>query len=289
MAVSLALIKGYSAEADVMFSGARAFKHVEKLVSFGPRPPGSKASQSTQAYLLQNLRSYGIKVEEDDFVAETPVGHLSMKNIIGTIKGQSDDSVIIASHYDTKVFKDFKFVGANDGGSSSGALLELGRVLSKRKNARTYWIVFFDGEESVAPNSNISDIDGLYGSKHLARKLYENGQLGHIRAMILLDMIGDKDLTIYKDSNSTPWLVDLFWRSAAELGYGKYFLSQDKPMLDDHTAFLERNVPAVDLIDFQYGFSNVYWHTAEDTLDKISPRSLEIMGKVVLRGLEKIK
>lgn len=277
---------GQSGAGAATFSGAAAYKHVEKVVSFGPRPPGSPEARKTQQYILQALKSYGLKTEEEDFTASTPIGPIPMKNIITKFPGQKADTVIIAGHYDTLLSKRFKFVGANDGGSSTGALLELARVLSKRKNALTYWLVFFDGEEALM---QWTDTDSLYGSRHFVDVRRSNGGLRSIKAMVLLDMIGDKGLDIRRETGSTPWLVDLFWQAAAELKYSKHFLAREQAITDDHVPFLQAGIPAIDLIDYNYGFSNVYWHTAEDTLDKISPDSLQIVGRVVLRGLEKLE
>jgi len=268
------------------FSGAAAFKHVEKLVALGPRPPGSAALQSAQRYILQTLKGLGIKAEEEEFTAQTPLGPIQMKNIVGKVPGRKADVVVIGSHYDTLLAKNFTFVGANDGGSSTGALLELGRVLAKRRNDLTYWLVFFDGEEALV---RWSPDDSLYGSRHFVDRRRAAGELRAIKAMVLMDMIGDKGLNIKRDSTSTRWLVDLFWQAAAELQYSKYFLSREQPISDDHVPFLQAGIPAIDIIDYDYGFSNVYWHTAEDTLDKISPDSLQIVGRVVLRGIEKLE
>ncbi|MBI1746827.1 MAG: M28 family peptidase [Acidobacteria bacterium] len=270
----------------VTFKGTEAFKHVEQLVALGPRPSGSQEAQAAQRYILQTLKSFGLKTEEENFTAFTPIGPIKMKNIIAKIPGQKPDVIIVGSHYDTMFTKRFKFVGANDGGSSTGALLELGRVLGKRKNALTYWLVFFDGEEALV---EWSATDSLYGSRHFVETRRRQGTLKSIKAMVLLDMIGDKSLNIRRDTNSTRWLVDLFWEAAADLKLSKYFLTREHSVADDHVPFLEAGIPAIDIIDYDYGFSNVYWHTAADTLDKISPDSLQTVGQVVLRGLEKLE
>ena len=262
--------------------GRRAYGHVVKLVSFGPRPPASPGIERAQEYIIKTLRGQGITVVEQPFIASTPIGRVRMKNIIGIIPGARPEVIILASHYDTKRFEDFRFVGANDGGSSTGLLLELGRVLSKRRPAYTIWLVFFDGEEALV---SWSERDSLYGSRYMVQALKKRGELSKIKAMILLDMVGDKDLDIRMGRPSTPWLTDLIWRSARRLGYSKYFLDEEMAIEDDHIPFLKAGVPATDIIDFNYK----PWHTPYDTLDKINPESLKIVGDVVLESLAMIR
>lgn len=269
------------------FDGERAFEYLRSILELGPRPSGSPAIIATQKFILETLRRGKMEVEEDPFLAATPMGPVSMNNLIAKIPGASPDVIVIGGHYDTKRFDTFRFVGANDGGSSSAFLLELAQALARRKNPLTIWCVFFDGEEAVR---EWTDTDSLYGSRHLVQRLKSAGQLSKIRAMILVDMIGDRDLDILKESNSTPWLTDLLWSGAAELGYQKYFLSQSFSIGgDDHFPFLREGIPAVDLIDFDYGFSNIYWHSERDTLDKCSARSLQIVGDTILKSLPRIE
>jgi hypothetical protein len=279
---------GGPALAPTEFSGERAFEHVRRLVELGPRPVGSDAHARMRAYLLAELKKYGLTVWTDEFRAQTPLGEKPMVNIIAERKGATEEVIILASHYDTKLFTDFTFVGANDGGSSTGALLELARVLASRGEMSRYtlWFVFFDGEEALV---SWSPTDGKYGSRHMVEKLEREGRLARIRALILLDMIGDKDLDILRDAYSTRWLQDLLWETAQQLGYGRHFTDRETFVDDDHTPFLHKGIPAVDLIDFNYGLWNRYWHTAQDTLDKVSPQSLKIVGDVVLRALPRIE
>ncbi|RMG52987.1 MAG: M28 family peptidase, partial [Acidobacteria bacterium] len=239
-------------------------------------------------YIIKQLRRLDIKVERDDFTAQTPLGPRSMTNIIGKLPGRSEGVILVASHYDTKLFDNFRFVGANDGGSSTGALLEIARVLAHRpvEDRPTVWFVFFDGEEALV---RWSRSDSKYGSRHLAKKWHEAGILRRVRALILLDMIGDKELDIKRDAFSTRSLVEIIWRTAARMGYGAYFLSERTFVDDDHEPFLRLGVPAVDIIDFHYGPSNRYWHTAADTLDKVDARSLKIVGDVVIGALPAIE
>jgi Zn-dependent M28 family amino/carboxypeptidase len=208
-----------------------------------------------------------------------------MTNLVGKIAGGSSAVVIIAGHYDTKR-TNFPFVGANDGGSSAAFLLEMARVLARRKNSLTYWLVFFDGEEALQRWSNT---DGLYGSRHFAQELSAQGTLNQVRALILVDMIGDAHLDIHRESHSTPWLNDIVFSAAQRLGYGRYFLNTPRAIEDDHTPFLELGVPAIDIIDLDYGPFNLYWHTRYDTVDKCNPASLAIVARVVLAALAVIE
>jgi glutaminyl-peptide cyclotransferase len=276
------------------FDGERAFNHVKAQVEFGPRPAGSAALEKTREYLLKELKSYGLNVTLDEFTPTTPQGKVKMKNLIAELPGASPNVIAIASHYDTKPFKEFTFVGANDGGSSTGALLEIARVLASDKTPRkfTYQFVFLDGEEAFCREWSecLNNQDHTYGSRHMVERLRAAKQLSQLKAFILLDMVGDKDLKLPREENSSKWLVDAIWQTAREAGYSKYFPSTSSAIEDDHTRFLEAGVPAVDLIDAELvGADNRYWHTKDDTLDKISAQSLKIVGDVVLLSLPKIE
>ena len=283
LAVAQAVLSG----ADrASFSGERAFADLKKLVSFGPRPPGSKALGDARQWMIRQLKETGAEVEEDPFLARTPVGNVPMTNVIAKFAGARSEVIMLAGHYDTKRFDGFSFVGANDGGSSAAFLLEMARVLRHRKNSATYWLVFFDGEEAFG---QWSAADSLYGSRHLAQTLTNSGKLGALKAMILLDMIGDASLDIYREGNSTGWLNDLVFGAAHRLGYSKEFLDAERPIEDDHVPFLNAGVPAIDLIDFDYGPGNSYWHNARDTIDHCSPTSLQTVGRVVAAALSDIE
>ncbi|MBI1764884.1 MAG: M28 family peptidase [Acidobacteria bacterium] len=276
------------------FSGERAFNHVKTQVEFGPRPAGSAALEKTREYLVKELKSYGLKVTLDEFTPTTPQGKVKMKNIIAELPGEAPNIIAIASHYDTKPYKEFAFVGANDGGSSTGALLEIARVMAAEKTKRkfTYQFVFFDGEEAFCADWSecLNGKDHTYGSSHMVERLRAAKQLEQIKALILLDMIGDKDLKIPREQNSSSWLMQAIWETAQEAGYNKNFPARTTYTEDDHARFLEAGVSAVDLIDFEYGGpDNPYWHTKEDTLDKISAQSLKAVGDVVLLSLPKIE
>jgi Zn-dependent M28 family amino/carboxypeptidase len=270
------------------FNGGHAFADLKQLVAFGPRPSGSQALIRTRQWLVSELRGVGAQVEEDSFVATTPIGPIPMTNLIAKFGGSRRETVIVAGHYDTKRFDDFRFVGANDGGSSAALLVELAHVLGERQHALNYWLVFFDGEEAVR---DWSATDSLYGSRHLVEKLSASGELGRIEALILVDMIGDTQLRIPRESNSTPWLSDVVFNVAQRLGYSKYFVNgQDQGAIqDDHLPFINAGVSAVDLIDFDYGPDNSYWHTAQDTVEHCSSLSLTIVGRVVTATLEQLE
>jgi Zn-dependent M28 family amino/carboxypeptidase len=268
------------------FNGGRAFEDLKRLVAFGPRPSGSPALTQARQWLIHELQGAGAQVDEDSFVATTPIGQIPMTNLIAKFPGSRRETVIVAGHYDTKRFDAFRFVGADDGGSSAALLVELARVLGGRKSALNYWLVFFDGEEAVA---EWSATDSVYGSRHLVEKLSASGELSRIEALILVDMIGDAQLRIPREANSTPWLSDLVFNVAQHLGYSKYFVNSQDAADDDHMPFIKAGVSAVDLIDFDYGPNNSYWHTAQDTLDHCSPLSLTIVGRVVTATLERLE
>jgi Zn-dependent M28 family amino/carboxypeptidase len=262
-----------------------AFAHVKKLVSFGPRPPGSPGMGQAQSYIISHLKKLDLQVEQQDFLATTPNGSVAMKNIVAKGASEKNQAVILASHYDTKLMQNSLFVGANDGGSSAGLLMELARVISQQKRTFPVWFVFFDGEEA---QRDWTETDSLYGSRYFVEKLKRDNVTRKVKAMILLDMVGDKELVLERDLSSTPWLLDLVIKSAHELGYGKHIATLPKAMTDDHIPFVRDGIPAVDLIDYSYGFDNLYWHSSNDTLDKVSPESLKITGEIVLKTLDKL-
>ncbi len=268
------------------FNGAEALAFTRRLVAFGPRPSGSEAIHKTQAYIIAELKAMGCQVIQDDFTGSTPLGPTAMKNIIARFPGKSGRMVAITGHYDTKSMPGTYFVGANDGGSSAGFLLEMAKVLTHAAHQDEIVLVWFDGEEAVA---QWSDYDSLYGSRHLAEKWAADGTLARITALINVDMIGDRDLDILKDMNSSEPLRELVWRVADRLGYGKHFLRYEGSVEDDHIPFLRRGVNAVDLIDLDYGPHNSFWHTDQDTVDKISAESLQIVGRVVVETLKELE
>jgi Zn-dependent M28 family amino/carboxypeptidase len=269
------------------FNSARAMQYVKEIVSFGPRPIGSANHRKVEDYIVAHLA--GNTVEADVFTAETPEGKFPVHNIIAKFPGTRDGIVVIASHYDTNYpFRNTSFVGANDGGSSSGVLLEIanqlrGEAKGKPRQGYSVWLVWDDAEEAVR---QWSDNDSLYGIRHIADKWQADGTLKRIKAFLLADMIGDADLNVDRDQNSTPWLEDIVYEAATRLGYQSHFYARTIQINDDHLPFMSRGVPCADLIDFNYGYENVFWHTPQDTLDKLSPKSLEIVGSVILQTVQ---
>ncbi len=267
------------------FDGQRAYDYTAKLVSFGPRPSGSDAIKKTQDYISSELRADGCQIDEDDFHAQTPIGTLAMKNIVAKVPGSGHNVILLLTHYDTKRMDNF--VGAEDGGSSTGLMLEAARLLCGKKQPVAIWMAFLDGEEAMVHwNQNN---DHTYGSRQMAANLELTGQLKNIKAVILVDMIGQKGLHILKDSYSTPWLTDLVWSTAAKLGYQNVFVPQTSGTEDDHQPFLAKGLAAVDLIDLNDYINEGYWHTPQDTMDKISPKSLAIVGHVVLASVDALE
>ena len=270
-------------------NGERAMDYARKVVGFGPRVSGSPAILSLRNYIGGELRKNGISVEERPFVAKTPVGDVPMVNVIAKIPGNSGRRILLSGHYDTKRIPGVRFVGANDAGSSTALLLELATVLSGRKAAAgrrdEIWIVFFDGEEAV---ESWTDTDSLYGSRRLAEELEREGTLDSIRALINVDMIGDRDLNLVLEYNSTPALRDLALEVAAAQGHRSLFDRQMSAIEDDHIPFAKRGVPVLDLIDFSYGPANAWWHSEDDTIDKLAPNSFHIVGNLVLGIVDRL-
>ena len=270
------------------FSGTSALNYTRQAVAFGPRPPGSEANRKLQAYILSQVKLDGCEVMEDAFVAKTPKGDIAMKNIIAKFPGKSGKAIAVTGHFDTKTFPGRKFVGANDGGSSTGLLLELAHAMAHQPRIDDVYLVWFDGEEAI--REEWQGTDNLYGSRHLADRWRRDGTLARVRALINVDMIGDKNLDIKPEGNSDPRLQQLMWSTAADLGYQAYFLSQRMaPEEDDHIPFKVLGVPVLDIIDFNYGPDNQYWHSDQDTMDKLSAQSLEIVGTVVLEAIHRLE
>ena len=274
------------------FNGERALEHVRKQIAFGPRPPASPELEKTRAYIMDQLKGFGLTVSLDEFTALTPQGEKKMANIVADVPGETKNTILIASHYETKYYKDMRFLGANDPAASVGTLLEIGRVLGSMKDKPrfSYRLVFFDGEEAFCENwddcNNEGEPDNTYGSRHYVFYLDEKKELEIIRAMILLDMIGYKNLELGRDTQSTKWLQDIVWQTGRELGHQKIFVEREEGVGgDDHEPFLQAGIPAVDLIQLN---SYPYWHKADDTIDKISAQSMKIVGDTVLASLPKI-
>lgn len=273
------------------FSGDCAFDQVARQVAFGPRPPASDAIHKTQDYIIGQLKGFGCAVDTHDFHASTPIGSVAMKNIVAKIPGTSPNIIILATHYDTdQLNPDYSkklanFVGADDAGSSTGVMLELARVLCGKPQPATIWIAFLDGEEAFV---RWSDADSVYGSREMAASLANSGELSRVKAFVLADLVGGKNFHARREDNSTLWLQDIVWNTAARLGHADIFMSERTgPMADDHLPWKARKIPVVDIIDLDSG-EVPYWHTEEDTLDKLSPKSLQIVGDVILASLPEI-
>lgn len=260
----------------------RAMQYVKDIVAIGPRWPGSKGQQRMADYLRNKLKADHLT--EDAFEADTPAGKLPMRNFVARFQGAKDGIIVLGSHIDTNYpLRNTNYAGANDGASSTALLLAIADQLrGKKLEGYSVWLAFFDGEEAI---ENWTDTDSTYGSRHLAAKWQQDGTIPKIKAFLLADMIGDADLHIERDLNSTPWLEDLVLNAAQRLGYQSHFFARQGPVGDDHEAFAHMGAPVADLIDFDYGYNNSYWHTTEDTIDKLSPRSLQITGDVMLETI----
>jgi glutaminyl-peptide cyclotransferase len=257
-----------------------AMKYLREIVAMGRRAPGSPGQKKQQEYLRAKLKNDDL--QEDVFTAETPAGKFELRNMIARFPGNQDGVIVVASHYDTN-FPLKNYVGANDGASSTALLLAIADQLrGKKRTGPAIWLVWFDGEEAFV---HWSETDSLYGSRHLAQKWLQDGTTKRIKAFILADMIGDADLNIEHDENSAPWLSDLVPKAATTLGYKSHFYRRMTAIEDDHNSFAKVGVPVIDLIDLDYGYDNVFHHSPEDTLDKVSPKSLKITGDVILETL----
>jgi glutaminyl-peptide cyclotransferase len=290
-ALFVGLTTRLSADSHPPFDGTRAYQHVRHLVEIGPRPPGSDGIHRAQVYIIGQLKSFGCPVEEHDFRASTELGDLAMKNIIVKLPGSSSSIVLYSTHYDTVRIPDF--LGADDGGSGTGTMLELARVFCGQNHSLNVWIVFFDGEEAQGNWTDAASVrwngdssNNTYGSREMAAQMSLSGELKRVKAMILADMIGPPNAKITRDTNSTPWLTDFIWATAAQLGYQTTFVDRNYPVTgDDHLSFIRRGVAGCDLIDFSVPF----WHTTQDTLDKIDPKSLAIVGEVLAAILPRLE
>jgi Zn-dependent M28 family amino/carboxypeptidase len=268
------------------FDGAKAYEHVSKLVSFGPRPPASDGLHRSQEYIIAQLKAAGCEVDQDDFNASTPKGNIAMKNIIAKASGTGQGIILLLTHYDTLSSVE-NFVGAEDSASSTGMMIEMARLLCAKKGPNAVWMAFLDGEEAFINWDQ--DDDHTYGSRELAARMAVSGDLKRIKALLLADMIGQYNLKILRQSDSPKWLNDLVWKKAAHLGYKDIFVSDETTTSDDHDPFLARGVPALDIIDLNDYITAGYWHTPQDTLDKVSPRSVAIVGYVILESVDELQ
>ena len=289
-AAGLLLLAPLTASAQPHFNGAKALEYARQFVAIGPRWPTSQGHLKAEAFLRDHFKHD--QLEEDAFTASTPIGPVPMRNFIVRFPGKKDGVIVLATHYETNYWlKNINFVGANDGGSTTGLLMAIGDQLraqtagGKKLDGYSVWLLFDDGEEAI---QSWTDSDSTYGTKHLAAKWYSDGTLAKIKAFILADMIGDKDLDILRDTQSTGWLVDLVRQAAAKFGYSRYFFKTSNEISDDHQPFVRRGVPSIDIIDLDYGPNISYHHTDKDTMDKISAHSLTIDGDVFMETIRLI-
>lgn len=280
--IALATVVASAQSGSSAFDSNKAWEHLRQQVSIGPRPSGTPANLKTRDYIKAQMAALGIKVTEQPFDGATPNGPVKMVNLIATIPGKSPDRIVLASHFDTKLFRNMRFVGASDAASSTAALIELGRVLKARKELPfTYELLFLDGEEAVI---EWQGNDNTYGSRYYVEAGRKSGSLKSLKAFILLDMIGDRNLTIRRESNSTRWLTDIVWAQAKKLGH-REFMDDVTTVEDDHIPFLKAGVASLDIIDLDYP----HWHEASDTIDNVAARSLQIVGDVVVASLPQIE
>lgn len=271
---------------ELHVDAAKAMQYTREIVAFGPRWDGSKALDQVRAYIKNKLRND--QVEEDDFVAETSVGKIPMRNIVAKFPGTKDGVIVLGSHYETNYWlRQTTFVGANDGACTSALLLAIADQLrGKKLQGYSVWIAFLDGEESMVRRWRTED--ALWGSRHLAKKWQDDGTSKKVKAFLLADMIGDADLGVYRDENSTPWLEDLVLQAATRLGYQSFFFGNSTAVEDDHLPFSHAGMPVADIIDINYGYNDSFHHTTQDTVDKLSVKSLRISGDVILETIRLI-
>jgi Zn-dependent M28 family amino/carboxypeptidase len=272
------------------FDGERAYTDLARIVAIGPRVPGTEGSAKVQTLIRDELKLAGLDVWEQTFTASTPLGPRSMTNLVGVVQGTQPGLILLTNHYDTKYFPEFVFVGANDGGSTTAWMLEMARTLGPQREGCTVWLCFLDGEEAF---QTWTETDSLYGSRAFVRRLIETGEVAQVKAVVNVDMIGDCKLGIYKDPDAPEWLEEAVWAQAGRLGYDKAFLLTGRRIEDDHIPFRRAGLPALELIDFEYGGSAAAhqntWHTSRDTLDKVCAGSLQAVGDVIYHALPVIE
>jgi glutaminyl-peptide cyclotransferase len=269
-------------------SGAEVMRLTQAYVNAAPkRYVGSPGHAAAEAFIKDHFKPEVAKGNfvDDKFTARTPIGPLTMHNLIVKFPGKKDGIIVLASHYETNYWlKDIRFVGANDGACTTALLIALGQYYREHPpQGYSVWLLFTDGEESI--NKDWTDSDSLYGTRHIAAKWSGDGTLGHIKAFVLADMIGWKNLNIDKETNSTAWLLDLLARAGRDTGHSKYLFRDSQAIQDDHLPFVQRGVPSLDVIDFEYGTAadpEAFHHTDQDTMDKLSVASLQVAADLFL-------
>jgi glutaminyl-peptide cyclotransferase len=282
MALALLLPWPGFASAQQHFNGGKAYEYAKEFAAIGPRWPTGPGHLKAEAFLREHFKHD--QLEEDTFVSNTPIGPLTLHNFIVRFPGKKDGEIVLGTHYETNYpLRNINFVGANDGAATTGLLMTIADELrGKKLDGYSVWLVFFDGEEAI---EKWSASDSTYGSRHLAAKWGGDGTLTHIKAFMLADMIGDKDLNIQRETRSTGWLVELARQAAKKLGDERYFFQTEEAVDDDHLPFVQRGVPSIDVIDLDYGPNNSYHHTVQDTMDKVSAHSLTIVGDVFMETI----
>ena len=281
----LLLFLPFALPAQQHFNGAKAYEYARAFAAIGPRWPTGPGHVKAEQFLKDHFQHD--QLEEDTFTANTPIGPVILHNFIVRFPGKKDGVIVLGSHYETNYpLRNINFVGANDGAATSGLLMAIADELrGKKLDGYSVWLVFFDGEEAI---EHWSASDSTYGSRHLAAKWSSDGTVSHIKAFMLADMIGDKDLDIQRETRSTAWLVDLVRQAAKKFGDERYFFQTEEAVDDDHLPFVNRGVPSIDVIDLDYGPNNSYHHTVQDTIDKVSPHSLTIDGDVFMETIRLI-
>jgi glutaminyl-peptide cyclotransferase len=273
-------------------SGQAVYALTQQLLDVAPkRYNGSPGHLAAEKFIADHFKPEAAKgtFEKDEFTVNTPAGPQTMRNYIVRFPGKRDGIIVLASHYETNYpLRNIHFIGANDGACTSALLIAIGQYLRAHPpQGYSVWLVFDDGEEAVQDWNYPKQTDHTYGTRHLAAKWYSDGTDRRIKAFIVADMIGDKDLDILQEQGSTPWLRDLLRKAAANTHHSSSISKDQGTEEDDHQPFLERGVPSLDVIDMNYGPHTVsspdgYHHTAEDTIDKISPQSLQISADIFL-------
>jgi Zn-dependent M28 family amino/carboxypeptidase len=285
LSVVLAFAQGPAAP---KFDSGRAYEDLRQMVALGARPAGSPALGKTRDYIKAQLKAAGLTVHEQPFDADTPAGTIHMVNLWTTVPGRSGAKgrIVIGGHYDTKRFQDFAFVGASDAASSAAFVLEMARTLKARQNAFPIELLFLDGEEAVNREWDVKSTDHTYGSRYYVQQAVKAGTAKDIRAFILVDMIGARNLVVHREQYSTAWLTDAIWSAAKKLGHADVFKDDGFPIEDDHLEFLDAKIPSVDIIDLQ---DYPEWHTARDDLAHVGAGSLQTVGDVVVAALPSIE
>ena len=290
-ATVLLAVPSYTASLHEAFNAQQSYAYTAKIAGFGERPPGSAGHRKTEELIRQVLQKDGARIEADDFTASTPRGPVPVHNIIGKFNVTADPKqpiFILAGHYDT-LFQP-GFIGANDGASSTAILLAFADALAAQKTKMQIWLLWTDLEEAI---QSFNGDDGLYGSRHFAKKLTTTGTAARVRGFFLLDMIGDKDLGVARETGSARWLQDYISEAAKHLNYSQYFFRYESSIIDDHVPFIQAGIPAVDVVDAMYGRMGPgldgmgeFHHANTDTLDKVSAHSLEVVGRTILLTVE---